>query len=311
MSSQAADVRTSPSRAGGAAGSTPSATPRRRNRYLWTDMVSYLLVVVAFIWALFPVVFIVSAAFDPAGTLSTSSLIPRRFSFKNFQMLFNDPARPYLAWYVNSIIICLLNGFVAVFVGAISAYAFSRLKFRGRRGGLFLLLLLQLFPGILAFVALYTMFAAISDVIPELGLNTLTGLLLAYSGGAMGANVWLLKGYFDSVPRELDEAARVDGASHARIFFTIIVPLVRPILVTVFMLSFIGTFGEFMLAGIFLTDADNQTLAVGLNSMLRSDRNRYFGQFCAGALLASAPIMVLYLAFQKNLTGGLTAGSVK
>jgi arabinogalactan oligomer/maltooligosaccharide transport system permease protein len=127
----------------------------------------------------------------------------------------------------------------------------------------------------------------------------------------MGANVWLLKGYFDTVPRELDEAAKVDGASHARIFFTMTLRLVLPILVTVGMLSFVGLFNEFLVAGIFLKDVDSQTLAVGLNATLKADRNKYFGQFCAGALLASAPIVLLYLGLQKQLVGGLTQGSVK
>ena len=127
----------------------------------------------------------------------------------------------------------------------------------------------------------------------------------------MGGNVWLLKGYFDTVPKELDEAAKVDGASHARIFFTITLPLITPILVTVGMIQFIGLFNEFLLASVFLRDVDSQTLGVGLNALLTADRNKYFGAFCMGAVLASAPIVLLYLAFQKQLVGGLTAGSVK
>jgi len=144
------------------------------------------------------------------------------------------------------------------------------------------------------------------------GINTPAGLILAYLGGAMGANVWLLKGYFDTVPRELDEAAKVHGASHARIFFTMTLRLVMPILVTVFMLSFVGLFGEFMLASIFLRDVDSQTLGVGLWAMIqKGNMNRYFGQFWAGAVLASLPVVLLYLGFQKQLVGGLTQGSVK
>jgi len=127
----------------------------------------------------------------------------------------------------------------------------------------------------------------------------------------MGANVWLLKGYFDTVPRELDEAAKIDGASHARIFFTMQLRLVIPILVTVGMLAFVGLFNEFLLASVFLKDVDQQTLAVGLWALLTADRNKYFGPFCAGAILASAPIVLLYLSFQGQIVGGLTSGSVK
>ncbi len=158
-----------------------------------------------------------------------------------------------------------------VFIGACAAYAFSRMRFSGRRGGLLALLLLQMFPALLTFVALYLMFATISDLVPAIGLDTVLGLGLVYLGGAMGANVWLLKGYFDTVPRELDEAAKVDGASHARIFFTMILRLTMPILVTTFMISFIGLFSEFLLASIFLRDVDSQTVGVGLYSMSKGN----------------------------------------
>ncbi|OIQ94702.1 maltose transport system permease protein MalG [mine drainage metagenome] len=269
------------------------------------------LAILALIWSLFPIVFIVSAALNPSGTLNTAELLPRNLSMTNFDALFTDTARPYLTWYKNSLVIAGFGSLASVFIGSCAAYAFSRMRFVGRRPGLLALLLLQMFPALLAFVALYMTFVGIGDVLPAFGLNTSAGLILAYLGGAMGANVWLLKGYFDTVPRELDEAAKVDGASHARIFFTMTLRLVTPILVTVFMLSFIGIFGEFLLAGIFLRGVDSQTLAVGLWAMQTADRNRYFGQFCAGALLASLPVVLLYLGFQKQLVGGLTQGSVK
>jgi arabinogalactan oligomer/maltooligosaccharide transport system permease protein len=269
----------------------------------------YALAAVALIWALFPIVFIVSAAINPSGTLSTTSLMPNNAGLGNFTELFS--LRPYAAWYKNTLIICGVGAFASVFIGAAAAYVFSRMRFRGRRQGLMTLLLAQMFPVMLAFVAIYLTFDAIGDVLPGIGLNTQAGLILAYLGGAMGANVWLLKGYFDTVPRELDEAAKVDGASHARIFFTMTLRLVMPILVTVGMLSFVGLFSEFLLASIFLKDADNQTLAVGLWSLLKADKNKYFGPFCAGALLASLPVMGLYFAVQRWIVSGLTAGTVK
>ena len=290
------------------------AQPPRRSpfRGVWWR---HGLAVLALLWALFPVVFIISAALNPSGTLSTAELLPKNVSMINFDALFSDTSRPYLTWYKNSMIIAGSGALASVFIGACAAYAFSRMRFAGRRPGLFALLLLQMFPALLAFVALYVTFVAVGDVLPAFGINTSAGLIVAYLGGAMGANVWLLKGYFDTVPRELDEAAKVDGASHARIFFTMTLRLVMPILVTVFMLSFVGLFGEFLLASIFLRDVDSQTLGVGLWSMVslagNSDRNKYFGQFCAGAMLASLPVVLLYLGFQKQLVGGLTQGSVK
>ena len=270
------------------------------------------LAMLALVWSLFPIVFIISAAINPAGTLDTAELLPKNMSMVNFDVLFSDTSRPYLTWYKNSMIIAGFGSLASVFIGACAAYAFSRMRFAGRRPGLLALLMLQMFPALLAFVALYITFASVGDVFPAFGLSTSPGLILAYLGGAMGANVWLLKGYFDTVPRELDEAAKVDGASHARIFFTMTLRLVMPILVTVFMLAFVGLFSEFLLASIFLRDVDSQTLGVGLWSMTKgNERNRLFGQFCAGAVLASLPVVLLYLGFQKQLVGGLTQGSVK
>ena len=272
----------------------------------------HALALLALAFALFPIVFVVSAALNPAGSLSTTSLFPTGFSMSNVRTLFSDEARPFVTWYKNSLIIAFVGGLLSVFIGACAAYAFSRLRFKGRRVGLMALLLLQMFPALLAFVGLYITFSKVGEVMPTFGLNTIAGLILVYLGGAMGSNVWLLKGYFDTVPKELDEAAMVDGASHARIFFTMTLRLVTPILVTVFMLAFVGLFGEFMLASIFLTDVDKQTLGVGLYGMtVGNDRNALFGQFSAGALLSSIPIMVLYLVFQRQLVGGLTQGSVK
>jgi len=278
----------------------------KRRAHLWWK---YALGVVALIWALFPLVFIVSAALNPSGTLSTTDLLPKDISLSNFTELFE--LRPYWAWYKNTLIICGVGAFASVFIGAAAAYTFSRMRFRGRRAGLMTLLLAQMFPVMLAFVAIYLTFDFLGDALPAIGLNTQAGLILAYLGGAMGANVWLLKGYFDTVPRELDEAAKVDGAGHARIFFTMILRLVLPILATVGMLSFVGLFSEFLLASIFLKDSENQTLAVGLWSLLKADRNKYFGPFCAGAILASVPVMALYFSVQGFLVGGQTAGSVK
>ncbi|WP_446666327.1 sugar ABC transporter permease [Flexivirga sp. B27] len=272
----------------------------------------HLIAIVMVVFALFPVVFVISAALNPAGSLSTSSLLPTGFSMNNFHTLFNDAARPFGSWYENSLVIALTGSIASLFIGACAAYAFSRLRFHGRRVGLLALLLLQMFPVLLAFVGLYITFGNVGEVLPSVGLNTSWGLVLAYMGGAMGSNVWLLKGYFDTVPVELDEAARIDGATHARVFFTVLLPLARPILVTVFMLSFVGLYGEFMLASIFLTSPDSQTLGVGLYNMtVGSDRVALFGQFAAGCLLAALPVLILYLLFQKQLVSGLTQGSVK
>lgn len=271
----------------------------------------HALAILALVWALFPVLFILSAALNPAGTLNSASPIPTQFSGKNFSDLFASSTFPFWTWFGNSLIIAGLGTIFQVFIGAAAAFAFSRLRWAGRRPGLMALLLAQMFPALLAFPAIYIMFLRIGEVIPQIGLNTLWGLLLVYLGGAMGSNVWLLKGYFDTIPREMDEAAMMDGASHARIFFTMTLRLVAPILATVGILAFVTLWGEFMLASIFLLDQENRTLGVGLYSLNMADRNRYFGMFCAGALIASIPPVLVYLGLQKQLIGGLTQGSVK
>lgn len=283
------------------------AGSRRRSGTWWRHLLALLVVV----WALFPVLFVVSAALNPAGTLNATSPLPQHFSGKNFADLFASTTFPFLTWFKNSLIVAGLGTLFTVFIAACAAYAFSRLRWRGRRPGLMALLLAQMFPALLAFPAIYVMFLHLGNSIPSIGLNTLWGLLLVYLGGAMGANVWLLKGYFDTIPKELDEAAMMDGASHARIFFTMTLRLVGPILATVGILAFVGLWGEFMLASIFLLDQDVRTLGVGLYSLNLADRNRYFGMFSAGALVASIPPVLVYLGLQKQLIGGLTSGSVK
>jgi len=288
-----------------------SATPPRRRKKGGGVWWRHALALLALAFALFPILFIVSSAFNNAGTLSTSGLMPTRFGIDNFKDLFADQARPYWTWFRNSMIVSVVATVATLFLGATAAYAFSRLRWKGRRAGLLAILLLQMFPAVLAFGALYITFANVGNVLPALGLNTLAGLILVYLGGAMGANIWLLKGYFDTVPKELDEAAYIDGASHARIFFSITLRLATPILATVAMLAFVGLWGEFLLASIFLTDVDQQTLAVGLWQTRNADVNRYFGQFVAGAVIASIPVVLVYLSLQKQLIGGLTQGSVK
>jgi len=291
---------------GGPGESTPAAVQYKTGVW-WRHALALL----ALGFALFPILFIVSSAFNNAGTLSTSGLLPAVFGTDNFSDLFGDTIRPYGTWYRNSILICGIATVATVFLGATAAYAFSRLRWTGRRQGLLFILLVQMFPALLAFTAIYVTFARVGEILPGIGLNTLAGLTVVYLGGAMGSNIWLLKGYFDTVPRELDEAAKIDGASHARIFFTVTLRLVTPILATVGILAFVGLWGEFLLASIFLTDVGNQTLGVGLYQTRQADVNAYFGQFVAGAVLASLPVVLVYLALQRHLVGGLTAGSVK
>ncbi len=266
--------------------------------------------VLALAFAVFPILYLISAALNPVGSVVTTSLIPNQISTQNFVALFNDPSRPFGRWLINTLIVCAVVTFVQVFCSTLGAYAFSRFRFKGRRGGLLVLLLVQLFPQILAAVALFLLFNELGEIVPAIGLNTLAGYIVVLCGFALG-QVWLIKGFFDSIPKSLDEAATVDGAGHATIFFRIILPLIQPILAVTGLLAFVGVIGEFLLASIFLRDTNVKTLAVGLYGIIDADRSNNLGLFAAGSLLTAIPIILLFQYLQKYIVGGLTAGGVK
>ncbi|MGD9960970.1 sugar ABC transporter permease [Nocardioides sp.] len=266
--------------------------------------------VLAVLWALFPVSYILSASLNPLGSVVSTSMIPNAFSLDNYKKLFTTPSIPFDRWYLNTLIVCVAVVFVQLLFSAMGAYAFSRFRFKGRRGGLLSLLLIQMFPQFLAAVALFTLFTDIGEVIPGVGLNTLLGYILVLCGGSLG-QVWLIKGFFDSIPKSLDEAATIDGASHVQVFFRIILPLVTPILAVCGLLVFVGVIGEFLLASIFLTDNNKKTLATGLYGLIDSDRSNNLGVFAAGGMLIAIPVILLFLYLQKFIVGGITAGGVK
>ncbi|MCC9206346.1 sugar ABC transporter permease [Arthrobacter sp. zg-Y769] len=262
-------------------------------------------------FALLPLAYVLSAALNPSGTLVSTNGLFSTLSFGNFQDLFADPQKPFAKWFVNTLVIGLVTSAGTVFLGALAAYSFSRMRFRGRRMGLLTLMLLQMFPQMLGVVAIFLLLSGISDVVPWLGLGSQIGLIMVYLGGALGVNTYLMYGFFNTIPTSLDEAARIDGASHIQIFFTIILRLVTPILAIVGLLSFITATGEFLIASIVLNDPDTQTLAVGLYSFVGDNQSRTWGVFSAGAVLAALPVMALFLFLQRYITSGLIAGSVK
>ena len=273
----------------------------------WRHLVTWA----ALVFALFPVLWVISAAFNPLGTLTTQKLIPDSFTLQNFKDLFDDT--DYGSWYVNTMLIAGGAAALQVLLSAFAAYAFSRMRFRGRRTGLLSVLLVQMFPQLLAFVAIFLMMVSIKNVLPGIGLGTRAGLLLVYLGGAMGVNTWLMKGFFDTIPIDFDESAKVDGASHSQIFFRIIVPLVAPILAVIFLLSFIFLINDFVLADAVLGQGspENYTMAIGLFRFLSDQFNLRWGPFAAGALLGGLPIIVLFMFLQKYIVSGLTQGGVK
>ena len=267
--------------------------------------------IIALFFALFPIVFVVSAAFNPIGTLSSSTIIPKNASFENFTKLFDTTS--FWTWFKNSIVIAVISSVASLFISACAAFAFSRFRFKGRRTGMLFILLVQMFPQFLAIVAIYLMFVTISELYPAIGFNTSWSLILLFMGGALGVNTWLMKGFFDTIPKDLDESAKVDGATHAQIFFGIILPLVAPILAITGLLAFIGTMSEFIISSIFLTQDDAKTAAVGLYGLIASalTRNTQFGIFSAGAVIVAIPTVALFQFLQRYIVGGMTAGAVK
>ncbi len=294
--------------AGAATPRSPDRLRNRRRRWLAEVGWKYPFAAVVVFYSAFPLVYVLSAALAPSGTLTGSTSLFRALSTANFAAL--DDTR-FWTWMANSLVISTATAVGAVLMGAAAAYAFSRFGFRGRRGGLTALLIIQMFPQMLAFVSIFLLLLALGSVVPALGLNSRLALVCVYLGGALGTNTFLMYGFFNTIPREIDEAARIDGATHAQIYWLIVLRLVTPILAVVGLLAFIATFGEFILARIILTSESNWTLAVGMYAWVSDQLNANWGLFAAGAVIAALPILALFLFLQKYIVGGLTAGSVK
>lgn len=281
-------------------------TQKQRDLIGRTWRVAVILVGIAY--ALFPVLWIASASFNPTGSLSGQPLIPTNPTLDNYRTLFE---RDYWLWMRNSILVATVTAVLSVLVSAVSAYAFSRFRFRGRRSLLLTVFLVQVFPNTLSMVATFLLIQLIGQYFPFFGLNSLGGLILVYLGGAMGINTWLMKGFFDTVPRDLDESAKIDGATDWQIFWQIIMPLVRPILAVVGILSFVGTYGDYLLALVLVNKEEWYTLAMGLSVFIGDNYSQRWGAFAAGALIGAVPIVVIYLVLQDFIVGGLTQGAVK
>jgi arabinogalactan oligomer / maltooligosaccharide transport system permease protein len=305
---------------------------------VWGTIWRMVIVLLATGFALLPVVFVFSSAFNPNGTLATQTLLPRGVEnlsdlTTNFENLMFNPESlevfPFWNWAVNSAIVSVTSTLLILLTTVLSAYAFSRFRFQGRRTLLLSVMLLQAFPNLLAMVAIFLILLEIgrlSTAIPEalpflsfidwsflnlFGLNALGGLILVYVGGSMGLSTWLMKGFFDAIPREIDESAKVDGATHWQTFWQLIFPLSRPMVVVIGVIAFIATFNDFVLARIILRDKENWTMMVGLYSFISVQFNKDWGMFAAGALVAGTPIVLLYLFLQDQIVSGLTTGAVK
>ena len=291
----------------------PIPKARRRTFPQWFRALGWRHIIawIAIAAALLPVLWVISAAFTKDPSISSSALVPTKPTMENFQRLFGNPDQPYVNWYINTMIVATVSAFFTVLIAAGAAFAFSRFRFKGRKVGLMFLLLVQMFPQFLSLTAIYIIMVNIGEVFPPIGLDSLAGLTLVYLGGAMGVNAWLIKGFFDTIPMEIDESAKVDGATHGQIFWGIILPLAVPVLAVVGLLSFIGTINEYIIASALIQTPSTKTLAVGLQGFISNQYAENWGPFAAGALLAAIPVVILFLFLQKFIVSGLTAGSVK
>lgn len=255
-------------------------------------------------FVLYPLVYLVSASFTPGNSISALHIIPFAggFTLDHYEYLFNSTN--YVLWFKNTVLISLGTSVCTVLVCGLSAYVFSRFKFTAKKSMLMALMVLQIFPSFIGMIAIYVILLRVG------GLDTLWGMVLIYLAGNIPYNTWLVKSYMDTIPRSLDEAARIDGASHVRTFFRIILPQAKPILTFLALTSFTGPWMEFIFAKMILRSNDKMTLALGLFNFV-TDKKNDFTIFCAGALLVAIPFIVFFMITQKMLVTSLGGAAVK
>jgi len=277
---------------------------KKRQQFIWKSILAHIVVLLFVLFAAFPIYFLVTAALRPGQSLYSTNLqlIPTSITLDNFDYMINHTQ--LLTWLKNSFIVAGATTVLAVCLATPAAYAFSRWNFPGRNGTLSLMLALQAFPAILGLLAIFQIFKEFHM------LNTLWGLVIAYSAGGLIFAIWNTKGYFDTIPIELEESARVDGATPSQTFVQVILPLARPVIAVTALLGFMAGWGEYIMAQTVLFDESKYTSMVGLITM-QTDYSKPWGWYAVGAIFAMVPVMIVFMALQKNLVGGLTAGSVK
>lgn len=284
-----------------------AGTRARRGRMRPGDL-TWLWISRAVIWGvvvatLFPAAWVVTSSFQRGDAFISESLIPRAFTTKNYEEVVAKTR--FTTWVRNSLIVCAATALLTTTLVLFMAFPFSRLRFFGRRWGLFALFLLQTFPASMALVAYYTILAKLRL------LDTLTGLVLILAGGGIPYFAWLTKGYLDSIPRELDEAAYVDGATTFQVLRHVLLPLALPMAAVVFLFAFLGVYNEYVLSSAVLRSPTSQTVAVGMRFFIADHYAQRWTLFAAASIMASVPVMALFYVLQRYLVSGLTRGAVK
>lgn len=281
----------------------------RRRRFLVT-MAKRLVIWVVIVLTLAPGWWILVASVTKGDAFFNASVLPGDVTLDNYRAVLNDS--DFKNWIKNSVIVCTAVAAVSTVACALAAYAFSRLRFWGRRYGLMGMLIIQMFPvGIATAAYFYALFRIGEWTNGRVGLDTRLGLILVLAGGGVAFYAWLFKGYLDNMPRELEEAAFVDGASRLQTIWYVLLPLVRPMIAVIFLFLFIGTYSEYLLTSLILTDNTKWTLPIGLNVFIFNQFNQHWTQFAAAAVMGAIPLMIVFMLMQRYLVAGLARGAVK
>ncbi|CAH1197911.1 Maltose/maltodextrin transport system permease protein MalG [Paenibacillus plantiphilus] len=266
---------------------------------------SYLFLAIVVCWSLYPAAWVVLSSFKPGKSLYSESFIPKSLTLDHYTELFQSGSLMFSTWYMNTFKVAIFSMLLSTFLVTITAYALSRFRFPGRKASLTLVLVLGMFPGFMSMVAVYIL-------LMQLGLlDTHMALVIVYSFGSIIFNLFVAKGFFDTLPKGIEEAARIDGASNFRVFTSIMLPLSKPMLVFVALTTFTGAWVDFIFASLVLRSKEKWTVAVGLYDMVNSYQNAYFTLFAAGAVFIAIPITILFMYLQRYFVDGLTAGANK
>jgi|SRR5699024_8588771 len=267
---------------------------------------TYLVLLFMVVIVIYPLLWTVGASFNPGNSLVSTSIIPKNPTLNHYRRLFSgESSLLYGQWYLNSLKISFFTMILSLLCVSFTAYAFSRFRFKGRKNGLLMFMLLQMIPQFSALIAIFVLAQMLGMI------NSHWMLILVYVGGQIPMNTYLLKGYFDSIPMELDESAKLDGASNTTIFRKIILPLSRPMLAVVAMNGFTGPLGDFALSSVLLRNPEYYTLPIGLYKLVTDKMGASYTTFAAGAILISIPVALVFLLLQKQFVSGLTAGGTK
>jgi maltose/maltodextrin transport system permease protein len=298
---------------------------RAERKILVRKILAHAFLIVFLLIVLVPFVMVVSTSFRQ-GHFPPSRIWPEKISLDHWKFVLGIPYQeiinpatgetrsivagtPPLRWFWNSILISFCSSLGIILLSGTAAYAFARLPFKFRGQTLNALLILQMFPPVLALIAYYVILDFSGQYIKWLGLNTIWGLIAIYLAG-VSVNIWMIKGYFETIPPSMEESARIDGASQFQTFVRILLPISAPIFAVVFILSFIYTMSEYPVASVVLQTSEKWTLAVGANSFLY-EQEKLWGRFAALAVLSGVPITVVFMLCQRFVIGGLTSGGVK